>query len=93
MVFPPQKHLSSEHGVRLMVDLVHAGLLLVIAGFGIMVASMLNSRSKEGGRVQGGGVIMVGPIPIIFGSDAKWASVAVVLAIILILLTLLLYLV
>ena len=28
---------------------------------------------------------MIGPIPIIFGSDARWASVAIVLAIILIL--------
>ena len=76
-----------------MVNVVQVGLLLVIAGFGIVVASMLTHRSKEGGRVQGGGVIMVGPIPIIFGSDAKWASVAIVLAIVLIVLTLLLYLV
>ena len=76
-----------------MVDLVQVGLLLVIAGFGILVASMFTRRSREGGRVQGGGVVMVGPIPIIFGSDAKWASVAIVLAIVLIVLTLLLYLV
>lgn len=34
-------------------------------------------------EVRGGGVVMIGPIPIIFGSDAKWASVAIVLAILL----------
>jgi uncharacterized protein (TIGR00304 family) len=34
--------------------------------------------------VRGGGVIMIGPIPIIFGSDAKWTGVAIVLAIVLI---------
>jgi len=36
---------------------------------------------------------MVGPIPIVFGSDAKWATIAIVLAIVLILLTVLLSLV
>ena len=78
---------------RFMVDLVQVGLLLIIAGFGIIVVSMFARGSKEGRSVKGGGVIMVGPIPIIFGSDARWASIAIILAIVLILLTLLLYLV
>lgn len=36
--------------------------------------------------MKGGGVVMIGPVPIIFGSDAKWASAAIGLAIVLILL-------
>lgn len=76
-----------------MVDLVTAGLLLMLAGFGVVAASMLSEVRKAGGDFKGGGVIMVGPIPIIFGSDAKWASVAIALAVALVLLTLLLYLV
>jgi len=76
-----------------MVDLVLAGLVLVLAGFGVMVAAMLSQGRKEGSQVRGGGVVMIGPVPIIFGSDMKWASVAIVLAIILILLTVLLSLV
>jgi uncharacterized protein (TIGR00304 family) len=36
---------------------------------------------------------MIGPIPIIFGTDAKWASIAIILAIVLVLLSILLYLV
>jgi len=68
-----------------MVDLVLAGTALVIVGLGIVVASMLvEGRGK--GEVKGGGVVLLGPIPIIFGSDAKWASIAIVLAIVLILL-------
>ena len=76
-----------------MVDLVQAGILLVVAGMGLMFVSMLRQGRNDGVKVKGGGVVMVGPIPIIFGSDAKWASVAIALAIILILLTVILNLV
>jgi len=51
---------------------------------------MLSEARTEGAQVRGGGVVMVGPIPIIFGSDMKWATVAIVLAIILVLMTLIL---
>jgi uncharacterized protein (TIGR00304 family) len=71
-----------------MFDLVTTGLLLVLVGFVVVAISMVNGSRGGEGKVQGGGVVMVGPIPIIFGSDAKWASVAIVLAIALILLTL-----
>ncbi len=75
-----------------MVDLVTVGLVLVLAGFGVIAISIL-SEAKSTGGVKGGGVVMIGPIPIIFGSDAKWASVAIVLAIVLVLLSVVLYLV
>jgi uncharacterized protein (TIGR00304 family) len=70
-----------------MADLVLVGFLFVLVGFGVIVVSMLSQGRKEGGEVKGGGVVMIGPVPIIFGSDMKWASVAIVLAIILIILT------
>ncbi len=54
---------------------------------------MLSQGRKEGSVVKGGGVVMIGPVPIIFGSDMKWASVAIVLAIILIVLAVVLSLV
>jgi uncharacterized protein (TIGR00304 family) len=73
-----------------MVDLILAGVVLVLIGFGVMVAAMLSQAQKKGASVRGGGVVMVGPVPIIFGSDMKWASIAIVLAIILVLVTLLL---
>jgi uncharacterized protein (TIGR00304 family) len=76
-----------------MVDLVLAGLLLVLVGFGVFFVSILSQARKEGSEVKGGGVVMIGPVPIIFGTDMKWASVAIVLAIILIVLTLVLSLV
>jgi uncharacterized protein (TIGR00304 family) len=76
-----------------MVDLVQAGFLMVLVGFGVVVISMLYEGRKEGSEVKGGGVVMIGPVPIIFGSDMKWASFAIVLAIILIVLSLVLSLV
>lgn len=41
-------------------------------------------------EIKGGGVVMIGPIPIIFGSDVRHASLAIALAIILVLLVLVL---
>jgi len=76
-----------------MVDLALAGILLVLVAFGVMMVAMLSQGRKEGAGVKGGAVIMIGPVPIIFGSDMKWASVAIMLAIILILLTVVLSLV
>jgi len=76
-----------------MVDLVSAGLVLVLAGFGIVAISLVSGAKESGGEVKGGGVVMIGPIPIIFGSDAKWASIAIVLAIVLLVLSILFYLV
>jgi uncharacterized protein (TIGR00304 family) len=46
---------------------------------------------KVESEVKGGGVIMLGPIPIIFGSDKESAKTAAILAIILMLLSLLIF--
>jgi uncharacterized protein (TIGR00304 family) len=73
-----------------MIDLTVIGTAIILAGFMLLILAMISSaRSSEDGERQtqakgGGGVIMVGPIPIIFGSDAKWTSIAIALAIALI---------
>ncbi len=77
----------------LMFDVVTVGILLILAGFAVVVIGTLTSAKKAGGEVKGAGVVMIGPIPIVFGSDAKWASVAIVLAIVLVALSLLYHLV
>jgi uncharacterized protein (TIGR00304 family) len=76
-----------------MSDLLLIGLAMILAGFVVVFLAMVRSgKSSEGERretqVRGGGVIMIGPIPVIFGSDAKWTSIAVVLAIVLIVIVL-----
>jgi uncharacterized protein (TIGR00304 family) len=76
-----------------MPDLVFIGVAIILAGFLVVLASVMSGKSSEEGErrtgVRGGGVIMIGPIPIIFGSDARWTSVAIVLAIVLIVVVLL----
>ena len=49
------------------------------------------SENRSNTRVRGGGVIMLGPIPIIFGSDKSSAQSSIILAIILILLALMFF--
>jgi uncharacterized protein (TIGR00304 family) len=68
-----------------MIGLATAGVLFVLVGFAVAVLSMFFSGSGTKTELKGGGVVMIGPIPIIFGSDAKWASVAIALAMVLIL--------
>ena len=71
-------------------DLVTLGIILVFAGFAVIFIAMILSAkpTSHETRVRGGGVVMIGPIPLVFGSDMKWASVAILLAVVLIVLSL-----
>ena len=89
--FDSSKSFIAEGRFVLVFDFVTLGILLVIAGFAVVFLAILISGKSQPSetRVKGGGVIMVGPIPIIFGSDAKWASIAVILALVLVVFSLL----
>ena len=69
---------------------------MVILGFLIILISILlmafKSMKSEGkGSVEGGGVIIIGPIPIVFGSSKKITGILLILAIILFLLTIIFF--
>lgn len=74
-----------------MWGLVSLGLALILVGFGIVALALLRSADSERPRGKGAAVIMLGPIPIVFASDSKWASVAITLATILLVLGILSY--
>jgi len=67
--------------------LVFIGILVILAG----MLSMVYQTWKTGGDgmekpetgVRGGGVIMIGPIPIIFGTDVTALKLVMILAIVL----------
>jgi uncharacterized protein (TIGR00304 family) len=72
-----------------------AGIAVVILGMLlIFVGTALQSSAKTGEektQVKTGGVILIGPIPIIFGTDKGMIVTAVILAIVLMVLAYLLF--
>jgi uncharacterized protein (TIGR00304 family) len=69
------------------VDLAGIGLVLVIVGFVIaFIAIILVAvKGREGpNRNRGAGILLIGPIPIIFGTDRESVRILLVLAIVLI---------
>jgi uncharacterized protein (TIGR00304 family) len=58
------------------------GIVLVIIGIVVIVAAIVfASKGKSNkGKMRGAGIIMIGPIPIIFGTDKKSAKTILGLA-------------
>ena len=72
------------------MKIITLGLLLVFIGFLVILAgvfSMAYQAWKTGDveklEVRGGGIIMIGPIPIIFGTDVATLKILMLLAIVL----------
>lgn len=70
------------------------GVSLIFVGFAIALFAMLwlvLSGMKGGkGKVKGGGAIIIGPVPIIFGTDRESVKIILLLSIILVSLLLIL---
>ena len=77
---------------RVLADVAALGLVLILTGVVVVLAGVLKASVTGEGRVKGGAVVLVGPIPVAFGTDAKWTSVAIGLALVLMVLALLFYL-
>jgi len=61
------------------------GLVLVGIVLALVAVILLATRSADAGRkTRGGGILLIGPIPIIFGTDRESVKILVILAIILI---------
>ena len=76
------------------MKIITLGFILVLAGVLLLIIGMLSMayhticRSGAGAgegetTVRGGGVIMIGPIPIVFGTDVGALKVVMILAILL----------
>jgi uncharacterized protein (TIGR00304 family) len=77
--------------------LIIAGSFLIILGF-LLAAFGMRKREKEDAeeerheeagkeqRVKSGGVIFIGPVPVVFGTDKKSALLMMIFAIVLMLL-------
>jgi len=62
--------------------LFNVGLVLTIAGIIIATIGMLIAltRSKTARKTKAAGVIIIGPIPIVFGTDKKSVKIVLILA-------------
>lgn len=61
-------------------------LVFTMVGLILMVLSALRERAESGeerGRVEGGAVVVVGPIPIVFGTSERVTKSLMVLAVVL----------
>lgn len=67
-------------------ELVNLGFTIIFLGFAIAFLGVLlmaiRSRTA-GGKVKGGGAILVGPVPIVFGTDRESMKIILILAIVL----------
>jgi uncharacterized protein (TIGR00304 family) len=70
------------------------GVALVLIGFAVAFIAVIwlilsGARSgKDRGRVRGGGVVIIGPVPIIFGTDKESVKIILLLSIALVVLLL-----
>jgi uncharacterized protein (TIGR00304 family) len=67
-------------------NLYSLGTALALAGMLIMTVAtvlLLLSKKEKTGKIRGGGVILIGPIPIVFGTDKQSLKTILLLAIVL----------
>ncbi len=77
-----------------LASLVPIGIVLLILGFFLVILGMMHSKENGGEekaqeRIKGGGVILIGPVPVVFGTDKRYALLLMILAIVLMLLAVL----
>lgn len=65
-----------------MERLITLGVLLIMAGViviavGIMGSLLLSGSSQEQDGVRAGGIILIGPVPIVFGTDRSIVLVSI----------------
>jgi uncharacterized protein (TIGR00304 family) len=73
------------------ITLANVGLLLIVLGFILAFVAMILLASKgkgTGGGTRGAGLLLIGPIPIVFGSDRESVKALMILAVVLIVIVL-----
>ena len=72
--------------------LFNIGLLIAVGGVVLAIVAIFRAilKSARGtGQIRGGGVIMIGPVPIVFGTDKESARMLILLGIVLMIVLLL----
>ncbi len=74
--------------------LIVIGILLITLGLLLIISGTMRAKESDGKemtqeKIKGGGVILIGPVPIVFGTDKRYAFLLIILAIVLMLLAVL----
>ena len=67
------KIVNHNYGMIIGINLFEVGLLLVFIGFILIITGFFLLSYKKGAR--GGGIVLIGPFPIVWGTDkeaVKW---------------------
>ncbi len=75
---------------KLGFTLIFAGMIVAILGVLLIFVSLLKSQNMKS-EIRGGGVILIGPFPIVFGTDKQSATFAAVLGLVILLIFILFY--
>jgi uncharacterized protein (TIGR00304 family) len=60
------------------MKLIVVGMLLIIIGFVVVMAGVVKMvKTEEAGSIRGGGVILIGPFPIVFGTDRDMVLISI----------------
>jgi len=82
--------IRGESLIFLGVGVIIIGIVLLFVGTAVL-SSGKNNGQEYTSNVKAGGVVLIGPIPIIFGSDKGLTLTAVILAVILMVVSYLLF--
>ncbi|MCR6623011.1 MAG: DUF131 domain-containing protein [archaeon YNP-LCB-024-027] len=67
----------------MMLELYYAGIILIMLGILIMVIGMILTILRgNGGEVEGGGVVLIGPIPIVIGTSSRIIKAMIIVTVI-----------
>lgn len=68
--------MSAETFYELGIVLILAGMLIIVFAFTLLFFASI----REKGKIRGGGAIIIGPFPIIFGTDKESLKTILVLS-------------
>ena len=71
--------------------MVSIGMILILTGFLIVfvaIVLLIFTATRGGKKVRGGGAVIIGPFPIVFGTDKESVKTLLLLSIVLIVLVL-----
>jgi uncharacterized protein (TIGR00304 family) len=76
----PSARMDTQTLYSLGTILVFAGMLIIIVATDALI---LLSKNRKTEKVKGGGAIIIGPIPIVFGTDKEFPRTVMLLSIVL----------